>query len=72
MERRIIGLLSSLLILGSAASAQEPEGAEAAQATDAVQEENVDANRIESSRLDEIDELEPGVPSATLVAERRP
>ncbi len=72
MERRIIGLLSSLLALGSIANAQEPEAAVTERAADSVQEANVEANVTEGNRLDEIDELEPGVPSATLVAERRP
>lgn len=72
MQRRIIGLLSSLLAVASIAHAQDQEAVATEQATSAVQEANAETTLTEDSRLDEIDELEPGVPSATLVAERRP
>ncbi len=72
MRPLIVGISSLLLMLPTYVFSQEqpaePEPAEPAQAENATSE----AMDTATERLNEIDALEPGVPSQVLVAETRP
>ena len=68
MKLKIGGLLSCLLLVGSLAYAQEQESSDAAQAPTGAEADDA----VTEQRQDEIDDLEPGVSTGELVAERRP